>query len=225
MMTNHAAGAATRTPDGRQNARRLRRRQRPSSSQPPEPASWSNSQPLIGQGLQKYGLHRLSPLCALCSAPLPAASQRSLRPASRSLVTPARRYCLGFSPLTPTRLVTPTRLESSRGSYVIPRECRRGANRNIFCSLITSAYSAASWLRKSLPYEQRLPSDGAPGKCHNIADIDANPEAHPSPFRFAVVGSLKGRFGSRSRSESRRGCWRIRRALSPAVFAILDVGR
>ena len=27
---------------------------------------------------------------------------------------------------------------------------------------------------------------------HNIADIDANPEAHPSPFLFAV-GPLKGR--------------------------------
>ena len=59
---------------------------------------------------------------------------------------------------------------------------------------------------------------------HDVADIDADPEAHPASSRLAFVGPLKRRLDL---DRVRRARWRIRRARRRPRYSRsgLDVGQ
>ena len=59
---------------------------------------------------------------------------------------------------------------------------------------------------------------------HDVADIDADPEAHPAWLRLAFVGPLKRRLDL---DRVRRARWRIRRARCRPRYSRsgLDVGQ
>jgi hypothetical protein len=55
---------------------------------------------------------------------------------------------------------------------------------------------------------------------HDVADIDADPEAHPASFRLVFVSSLKRRLNLDRTANRVKDAGEFGSTLSPAVFAI-----